>query len=133
MNKQPTIAPLIALLLIAVIAGCSPVKVSYLGNDAGNTRNVKLFFDCNGLPVDYQIIGEIIATAPKEVRSEKVQQKLKREARQKGANGVLVKQFEVLANGAVLNQKRDRAYQHHSSSGEEGFSGTYVKASLVTY
>jgi hypothetical protein len=133
MSREYITAFTMSLLLLSGFSSCSPVKVSYLGNDFATTNEVELFFSRKDLPRNYRVMGEMIITAPEGVKSKKVQQALQREARQKGANGALITTFEMYQEGIGLNSKHHYGHHSHEDTANKAFTGTLVKVELLRY
>jgi len=77
---------LIVPLLLAV--GCTNIK--YIGESYPPTSRVDVFFSEDDIESDYKVMGHADATAPEYVDVEKMMEKIKEKAMEKGADAVVV-------------------------------------------
>ena len=77
---------LIVGLLLAV--GCTNIK--YIGESYPPTTHVDVFFSEDNIERNYKVMGHADATAPEYVDVEKMMEKIKEKAMEKGADAVVV-------------------------------------------
>ena len=77
---------LIVPLLLAV--GCTNIK--YIGDSYPPTTQVDVFFAEEDIEQDYRVMGHADATAPEYVNVEKMMEKIKEKAMEKGADAIVV-------------------------------------------
>ena len=82
----------IFLVLAIALPACHYVDINYIGKSYPPTQDVQMFFSRTDIPKDYRVIGRAIVTAPEGTKGAKVEEGLLKEAKQKGADGVLVGQ-----------------------------------------
>lgn len=73
-------------LLLAV--GCT--KITYIGDSYPPTTHVDVYFDEADIERNYRVMGHADATAPEIVDVEKMMEKIKEKAMEKGADAVVV-------------------------------------------
>jgi hypothetical protein len=77
---------LIVTLLLAV--GCTNIK--YIGESYPPTSRIDIFFAEEDIERSYKVMGHADATAPEYVNVEKMMEKIKEKAMEKGADAVVV-------------------------------------------
>jgi hypothetical protein len=77
---------LVAPLVIAV--GCTNIK--YIGDSYPPTTHVDVFFAEEDIERSYRVMGHADATAPEYVDVEKMMEKIKEKAMEKGADAIVV-------------------------------------------
>ena len=95
--------PALALLLAAIgtLAGC--VSTDYVGKSYAPTAQVDLYFSDADVQKPYEAMGEVRVEVDKNffVKSEKMQKKLLKLAREKGADGVIVAPMAIRSTGST--------------------------------
>lgn len=89
-----------AVLLVAIllmIVSCT--KIDYIGEEYPPTNHVDLFFSEDDVVQDYKVMGHLVATAGDIVSAEKMQKKIMKKAREKGADGVIILGLERYQSG----------------------------------
>jgi hypothetical protein len=89
---------LIGLLIVLGISSCNN-PYSYLGKSYPPTLNPEMFFREQDVNREYEIMGKLQAEMPSTMNMEKVQRKLMNEAAQKGADAVLIENFDLVTGG----------------------------------
>lgn len=87
----------ILTVLIPLLAGCA--KIDYVGREYEPTDDVEVFLSYDDVEFDYEIMGHFVVTAYAYVGSEKMQAKLLDKARLKGADAVVILEFEKYVSG----------------------------------
>ncbi len=93
----------VLLLGAAASIGCHYVDINYIGKSYPPTENVKMYYDRQDVPKTEKVIGRAIVTAPEGTKGEKVKEGLLKEARAKGADGVLVGPVKKYLAGTTTN------------------------------
>ena len=86
----------IALVLLCLTA-CT--KIDYIGEEYPPTTHVDLFFDMDDVTREHKVMGHLIATADDGVSTEKMQKKMMKKAREKGADAVVITYFDKYQSG----------------------------------
>lgn len=94
-----------ATLLFAglLFLATSCVTVDYLGKNYAPTTNVDMFFSTNDVPKDFEVMGTVSAEMPDWMNMEKMQEKLIEKAREKGADAILIEDFDKQITGSTSN------------------------------
>ena len=93
MTKYST--PICILISIAFFSACSSIKVEYVGGSFKPTPDVELYFEKKDIKKPYNVIGEVTLKAPTSFSPIALQNKLKKIAESKGAEGVVFLSFRV--------------------------------------
>lgn len=95
---------LTVLLIIAIcITACT--KIDYIGEEYPPTTHVDLFFDMDDVTREHKVMGHLIATADDMVSAEKMQKKMMKKAREKGADAIVITGFEKFRSGETTSYK----------------------------
>lgn len=89
---------LFSIGLVAGFSGCT-TQIDYFGESQPPTAQVELFFNAEEIGRPYRVMGEFIATVPRGSRVEQLQADLLEAARLRGADALLVEQFEAVREG----------------------------------
>lgn len=92
---------LILCVLLACFVGCT--QIDYIGDEYPPTSHVDLYFDEADIHFDYIVMGEVIASANDLVSAEKMQEKIKKKAMEKGADGIIFTGMERYVSGESTN------------------------------
>ncbi len=84
------------VLFIITLSNCASVK--YVGQDFEPTTDIEVFYSAKEITGDYAVIGHALGVSLF-VSPDKIREKLETEAREKGANAVLI---QGIAKGEVL-------------------------------
>lgn len=74
--------------LVMLAAGCA--HVDYVGESHPRTDRVDLFFSEGDIGRPYKVVGQVLATGDQYTSAARVQRRLMQEARERGADGVLI-------------------------------------------
>ncbi len=95
---------LTVLLIIAIcITACT--KIDYIGEEYPPTTHVDLFFDMDDVTREHKVMGHLIATADDMVSAGKMQKKMMKKAREKGAYAIVITGFEKYQSGETTTYK----------------------------
>lgn len=99
-SQAPTL-PVLLLMAALTCAGC--VSTDYVGKSFAPTAQVDLYFSDADVEPPYEVMGEVRVEADKNffVKSEKMQAKLLKLAREKGADGVIVAPMAIRSTGST--------------------------------
>ena len=102
MNTSPK-ATALALGLAAMLALAGCVTTDYVGKSYAPTSQVDLYFSDADVEKPYEAMGEVRVEADKNffVKSKKMQDKLLKLAREKGADGVIVAPMAIRSTGST--------------------------------
>src|SRR5262245_37452414 len=84
--------------LIFVLAACA--HVDYIGRSYPPTNKGDLFFDEHDVRQEYEVMGQVIATANDFVSAEKLQSKIMKKAGEKGADAVVISGMDRYKSGS---------------------------------
>lgn len=118
----------LAVLLIIAICLSACTKIDYIGEEYPPTTHVDLFFDMDDVTREHKVMGNLIATADDGVSTEKMQKKIMEKARQKGADAVVIMDFDKYRSGETTS------YHETTEEGEtkKGKSKTTTTATSST-
>jgi hypothetical protein len=91
--------------LVFVLAACA--HVDYVGRSYAPTSKVDLFFDERDVRVDYEVMGQLIATANDFVSAEKLQSKIMKKAGEKGADAVVISGMDRYKSGSNTSYEEE--------------------------
>ena len=95
----------VLLMVLVLFAGaCSERGVDYVGTSYSSTTHVDLYFSEFDVVEDYVVMGRAVARAGKRVSNKRLQEKLLQEAREKGADGVIIHEFDRVPVGEITNE-----------------------------
>ena len=95
----------VSLLVLAMFVGaCSERGVDYVGTSYSPTTHVDLYFSEFDVEEDYVVMGRVVARAGKRVSNKRLQEKLLQEAREKGADGIIIHEFDRVPVGEITNE-----------------------------
>ena len=99
----PLKTPPPAFFLAAMLALSGCVTTDYVGTSYAPTAQVDLYFSDADVEPPYEVVGEVRVEADKNlfVKSKKMQNKLLKLAREKGADGVIVAPMAIRSTGST--------------------------------
>lgn len=87
--------------MLTLIIGCAP-KAEYLGKTYSPTTNVDFFMTAGEIKKNYEVMGEMTVKGMLGSRNaEDMQAKLIEEAKLKGADAILVEEFQEVVTGTT--------------------------------
>lgn len=94
---------LLSVLFVLTLSGC--ITTDYVGKTYPATRHVDLFFDDADVERPYTVMGEMRVEADNSLfmRSEKMQRKLIKKARERGADGVIFAPVQIRVTGETVH------------------------------
>lgn len=95
----------LAFFLIIAIFLSACTKIDYIGEEYPPTTHVDLFFDMDDVTREHKVMGHLIATADDMVSAEKMQKKMMKKAREKGADAIVITGFEKFRSGETTSYK----------------------------
>lgn len=90
-----------SLLLATALASCG-TKINYIGNSYTATETIDVFVDESAIPKNYTIVGKGYVRSYRN-KPENIQNKAIAKARQKGADGILIKDAYIPVNTIGIN------------------------------
>lgn len=126
------------LLLLTFIIGCAP-KAEYLGKTYSPTTNVDFFMNASEIKKNYEVMGEMTVKGMLGSRNaEDMQAKLIEEAKLKGADAILVEEFQEVVTGttstttgSIKDNKKGTSYTEQTRTTES--KDKILKAKLLKY
>ncbi len=115
---------LLVILLLLVLTSC--ITVDYVGKRYTPTNQVDMYFDEADIKRDYEVMGTLEAETREFVSMEKVQEKIIKEARSKGADAILFGDIQKKASGITTSEG---PFSTRTSTEEEKF----IKAKFLKY
>ena len=94
----------ISLLVLALFVGACAERVDYVGTSYAPTTHVDLYFSEADVEEDYVVMGRAIAHAGTNVSTEELQKDLLEEAQEKGADGVIIYEFDRVPVGETTKE-----------------------------
>ncbi len=92
------------MVLVLFVGACSERGVDYVGTSYSPTTDVDLYFSEFDVEEDYVVMGRAVARAGTRVSTKRLQEKLLQEAREKGADGVIIHEFDRVPVGEITNE-----------------------------
>jgi len=116
---------MLAIPALLLVAACA--HVDYVGQTYPPTSRVDVFFAESEVPQEYKVMGKVVATANDLVSAEKLQAKIVRKAREKGADAVVLTGLDRYKSGENTDYhetteakgRRTTTHGHSSTSSEE--------------
>lgn len=97
MPKQYT-----SYLLLLFFASCT-TRITYIGSSSKPTQQVDVFVDESSVKKQYEIVGKGYTHTGLFTKVEMIQTKAVAQAKKKGANAVLIKDYYIPNTGAAIN------------------------------
>ena len=97
LHRTRTTSLAAAALLLFMLAGC--VSTDYIGAKYPATENVDLYFSEDDIERPYKIFGEVRAEMPKLGEAKRLQKALIKQAKKKGADGLVIGPIDVRSTG----------------------------------
>ena len=95
----------LAAILIIVLCLSACTKIDYIGEEYPPTTHVDLFFQMEDIEREHKVMGHLIATAGDGVSAEKMQKKMMEKAKEKGADAVVIMDFDKYQSGESTSYK----------------------------
>jgi uncharacterized protein YbjQ (UPF0145 family) len=92
-----------AVLLVIVLCLSACTKIDYIGEEYPPTTHVDLFFQMEDIEREHKVMGHLIATADDAVSTEKMQKKMIEKAKEKGADAVVIMDFDRYQSGETTS------------------------------
>ena len=89
------------LFVLLFLSACT--KIDYIGEEYPPTTHVDLFFDMDDVTREHKVMGNLIATADDGVSTEKMQKKKIEKAKEKGADAVVIMDFDKYQSGETTS------------------------------
>ena len=88
---------------LALVLACT--KIDYVGESFPPTTHVDLYFSEDEVTREHRVMGHMVAHAGDAVSAEKMQQKMMKKAREKGADGVIILGLERYQSGETTTHE----------------------------
>jgi len=90
---------IIFLIALLISVGCT--TTDYVGKTYPKTDRVEIFFNTDEIKHEYEVMGQIKAEAPEEIRFEDMEKKLVEDAMARGADAILIGELKTVEVGSV--------------------------------
>ena len=90
---------IIFLIALLISVGCT--TTDYVGKTYPKTDRVEIFFNIDEIKHEYEVMGQIKAEAPEEIRFEDMEKKLVEDALARGADAILIGELKTVEVGSV--------------------------------
>jgi len=127
------------LFVVTALAGCGSSPYKYFGKSYAPTTNAEMFFREADIPEPFEIMGKMDIKMSAKKSTDKIQRKVMQIAAQKGADAVIVDNFDQEAGGFSSVGAGGGKSNRHGGSVGAGASKTkinqdiVIKATLVKY
>jgi hypothetical protein len=85
-------------MMLVLLSSCSS-PFSYFGKTYPATENPEMFFREADVKKEFEVMGKLQAEMPADNNSDKMQRKVMREAAKRGADAVLIDNFDLTTGG----------------------------------
>ena len=99
----------VSFLILVLFVGACAERVDYVGTSYPPTAYVDLYFSEADVEEDYVVMGHAIAQAGTHVSTRELQEELLEEARERGADGVIIRGFDRVAVGETTQERSSGA------------------------
>ena len=89
------------IFLIALLISVGCTTTDYVGKTYPKTDRVEIFFNIDEIKHEYEVMGQIKAEAPEEIRFEDMEKKLVEDAMARGADAILIGELKTVEVGSV--------------------------------
>lgn len=89
------------IFLIALLISVGCTTTDYVGKTYPKTDRVEIFFNIDEIKHEYEVMGQIKAEAPEEIRFEDMEKKLVEDALARGADAILIGELKTVEVGSV--------------------------------
>ncbi|HEX5002421.1 MAG TPA: hypothetical protein VFW78_07980 [Bacteroidia bacterium] len=127
------------LFVVTALAGCGSSPYKYFGKSYAPTVNAEMFFREADIPEPFEIMGKMDVKMSSKKSTEKIQRKVMQIAASKGADAVIIDNFDQQAGGFTSVGGGGGKSNKHGGSVSGGVSKTkinqdvVIKATLVKY
>lgn len=124
------------LLTVIVLASCT--KIDYVGESYPATNQVDIYLSVESVEREYTIMGHMLATADDMVSASKMQDKMVKKAKEKGADGIIILGLERYQSGertswSETTKEKDGKTRTSGSSSTSADEKKEIKATLIKY
>jgi len=91
----------IFLIALSIVVGCT--TTDYVGKTYSKTDNVEIYFNKEEIKRPYEVMGQIKAEAPEALKFEDMEQQLVKDAMEKGADAILIRELKTVEVGSVTS------------------------------
>ncbi|MCH9031156.1 MAG: hypothetical protein IIB00_02710 [candidate division Zixibacteria bacterium] len=124
------------LLTVIILASCT--KIDYIGESFPSTTHVDIYLSVESVEREYTVMGYMIATADDMVSVSKMQDKMMKKARGKGADGIIILGLERYQSGektswSETTTEKDGKTKTSGSSSTSADEKKEIKATLIKY
>jgi hypothetical protein len=120
---------LVLLAFCACLVGCT--TTDYIGKTYSPTQRVDVFFSPQDIQRPFEVMGEIHAQADDIVSFQAMQQRLRTEAMQKGADAILIEHTGTIETGMTTVENKIKKKKKSGRSSSTTFSTTQFETNRV--
>lgn len=99
------------VVLVLFISACA--RVEYVGRSYNPTFQVDLYFSKDDIKKDYEVMGRAISHGT-DLDMEKLQEALIKEARQRGADGIIISDVERIFNKDTERDSEKKIFHYNT-------------------
>lgn len=106
-NSGNKILPVIwvGIFGLALVFACT--KIDYVGESYSPTTQVDMYFSEDEVTREHRVMGRMVAHANDAVSAEKMQKKMMKKAREKGADGIIILGLERYQSGETTTHEEN--------------------------
>ena len=100
-NRGYKFLPVIWAGIFGLVLVFACTKIDYVGESYAPTSQVDMYFSEDEVTIEYRVMGRMVAHANDAVSAEKMQKKMMKKAREKGADGIIIDVHPVPEQAAI--------------------------------
>ena len=106
-NRGYKFLPVIWAGIFGLVLVFACTKIDYVGESYAPTSQVDMYFSEDEVTIEYRVMGRMVAHANDAVSAEKMQKKMMKKAREKGADGIIILGLERYQSGETTTHTDD--------------------------
>jgi len=119
------------VISLTLFVSCSN-HYKYFGRTYAPTEDAQLYFREADISEPFEIMGKMDVTVPEKMKTEKIQRKVQSTAAKKGADAIIIDNFDMQAGSFVTTGGNvSRQSEDGRTKGEGGKSKTKIKKDIV--
>ena len=129
-NRMRTLTKIAAGCLL-LLSSCAPARVAYIGRNYTPTTQVDLFFNTKDVKKPFEVMGKVNSEDYAFRDPQKIQEKIMTEARKRGADAVIISNFNEADVAQTVYEKKEGTVT--ATSGDVPSGMRYVRADFIKY
>ncbi|NUM51460.1 MAG: hypothetical protein HUU48_10125 [Flavobacteriales bacterium] len=122
---------LFAAVSVVLFTACAN-HYKYFGRTYAPTSDAQLYFRETDISEPFEVMGKMDVTVPEKMKTEKIQRKVQSTAAKKGADAIIVDNFDMQAGSFITTGGNiSRESEDGRTKGEGGKSKTKIKKDIV--